>query len=321
MFSIRKKFVVLAVALMIIGLLIFTAAACSAGWDFTNFGTANHETNTYDISEAFDCISIKTDTSDIDFLPSEDGKIKVVCYEKENMKHSVLVSDGTLKIGVVDTRKWYEHISWYSSPKITVYLPEGEYSSLVIEEDTGDIEVSNKLKFESIDIKASTGDVKLYASAGSVKIKTSTGGIRVENINANSIDLSVSTGNVTVVGAVCEGDLKITVSTGKSNLTDTKCKNLISAGDTGDIKLKGVVASEKFSIERDTGDVKFDGCDAAEIYVTTDTGDVEGTFLTDKVFLAFSDTGDIDVPKNVTGGRCEITTDTGDIELSVKPKS
>jgi DUF4097 and DUF4098 domain-containing protein YvlB len=320
MFSIRKKFVVLAVALMIIGLLIFTAAACSAGWDFTKLGTVKHETNTYDISEAFDCISIKTDTSDIDFLPSEDGKIKVVCYEKENMKHSVLVSDGTLKIGVVDTRKWYEHISWYSSPKITVYLPEGEYSSLIVEEDTGDIEVSNKFKFESVDIKASTGDVELYSYAGSVKIKTSTGDIRVENINANSINLSVSTGDVKVTGAVCEGDLNITVSTGKTYLTDTKCKNLISTGDTGDMKLQGVVATEKFSIERSTGDIKFEGCDAAEIYVTADTGDVKGTLLSDKVFLAVSDTGEIDVPKTISGGRCEITTDTGDIRLSVKPQ-
>ncbi len=321
MISAGKKFIILAVSLMIIGLLVFTVAASSVGWDFTKLGIVKHETNTHDISEEFNGISIKTDTADIDFLPSEDGKIKVVCYEKENMKHSVLVSDGTLKIEIVDTRKWYEHISWYSSSKITVYLPEGEYSSLVIDEDTGDIDISNKFKFESVDIKASTGDVELYSSADSVKIKTSTGDIRVENINANSIDLTVSTGDVTVIGAVCEGDLNITVSTGKSNVTDTKCKNLISTGDTGDIKLKGVVASEKFSIERDTGDVKFEGCDAAEIYVTTDTGDVEGTFLSDKVFLAFSDTGDIDVPKTITGGRCEITTDTGDIKLSVKPKS
>ena len=320
MFSARKKFIILAVSLMIIGLLIFTVAASSVGWDFTKLGTVKHETNTHEIDEAVNSISIKTDTADIDFLPSDDGKIKVVCYEQENMKHSVSVSDGDLKIEVVDTRKWYEHISWYSSPRITVYLPEGEYSSLFIDEGTGDIDVANNFKFESVDIKASTGEVELYSSAESVKIKTSTGNILVENITANSLDLSVTTGKVTVLGAVCEGDLKIKVSTGKSYLTDTKCKNLTSNGNTGDITLKGVVATEKLSIERSTGDVKFEGCDAAEIYVITDTGDVKGTLLSDKVFLTVSDTGDIDVPKTITGGRCEISTDTGDIKLSVKPQ-
>jgi len=82
--------------------------------------------------------------------------------------------------------------------------------------------------------------------------------------------------------------------------------------------LKNVNAAEKFSIERSTGDVKFDGCDAAEVFVKTDTGDVTGTLLSEKVFIVETDTGKVDVPKTVNGGRCEITTDTGDINISIK---
>ena len=62
----------------------------------------------------------------------------------------------------------------------------------------------------------------------------------------------------------------------------------------------------------------FDACDAAEIYVKTDTGDVTGTLLSDKKFFAESDTGKVSVPKSVTGGRCEISTDTGRIDITVK---
>ena len=58
-------------------------------------------------------------------------------------------------------------------------------------------------------------------------------------------------------------------------------------------------------------------CDAAEIFVETDTGDVKGSLLSEKVFIPKSDTGDIKVPKTVTGGRCEITTDTGDIKIEL----
>ena len=50
----------------------------------------------------------------------------------------------------------------------------------------------------------------------------------------------------------------------------------------------------------------------------TDTGDVKGSLLSEKIFIPTTDTGDVDVPKTVTGGRCEITTDTGDIKITVK---
>ena len=66
-----------------------------------------------------------------------------------------------------------------------------------------------------------------------------------------------------------------------------------------------------------TGNVNFDGSDAAEIFVKTSTGKVTGNFLTDKVFITQTDTGTVAVPKTVTGGRCKIATDTGDIEIKI----
>ena len=55
-----------------------------------------------------------------------------------------------------------------------------------------------------------------------------------------------------------------------------------------------------------------------EITVKTSTGSVKGTLLSEKVFVPRSDTGDIDVPKTKNGGFCEITTDTGDVEIAIK---
>ena len=61
----------------------------------------------------------------------------------------------------------------------------------------------------------------------------------------------------------------------------------------------------------------FKNCDAAELFVESDTGDVKGSLLTDKVFITESDTGRVNVPKTVTGGKCEIITNTGDIEIVI----
>ena len=96
------------------------------------------------------------------------------------------------------------------------------------------------------------------------------------------------------------------------------CKNLSSEGDTGDIYLTNVIVKDKLSLERDTGDVRFDSSDAGEIFIETDTGDVVGSLLTDKVFFPHSDTGKVKLPKTTEGGKCEISTDTGNINIEIK---
>lgn len=316
-----KIWLIIAASLILIGCIIFGGVAAMLKWDFTKLSTNKYETNHYEINEICNNISIVTDTADVAFVPSENSKCSVVCYEQKNVKHSVTVKDSTLVIEGVDSRKWYEHIGInFDAPKITVYIPQGEYGGLSISSNTGDVEIPKDFKFSSIDISEDTGDVTSYASAlGSIKIKTTTGRIYIEGISAHTLDLSVSTGKVTVSDATCEGNVTVGVSTGKAYLTNVACKSVISSGDTGDISLKNVIAAEKLSVERSTGDVRLDGCDAAEIFLETDTGDVVGTLLSDKVFIVNTDTGKKEVPNTVTGGRCEITTDTGDIRISIKP--
>ena len=317
-----KVWLIIAAFLVLIGCILFAGVMITLKWNFMELATVNYETNTYEISETFDSISMNTDTADIAFAFSDDGKCRVEFHEEENVKHSVTVEDGTLTIELIEERTVYDFIRYivlnFDKPKITVFLPKSEYKSLFIKESTGDIEIPKDFNFKDVDVALSTGDVTFNASASElIKIKTSTGDICAENINAGSLDLSVSTGEVTVVGVTCEGDIRVGVSTGKAKLTDITCKSVISRGSTGDILLNDVIAAEKISIERTTGDVKFDRSDAAEIFVETDTGDVAGSLLSDKVFIAETDTGHIDVPKTVNGGKCEIATDTGDIKITI----
>ena len=291
---------VVAASLVIIGCAIIGGTMAMLTWDFTKLSTNKYTTNEYEVTERFQGISIITDTADVTFSPSESEKTLVVCQEHQKVAHSVTVEDGTLVIRLVDTRKWYEYIGInFGKTQITVCLPQSEYGKIAVQASTGDVTIQKNFKFESIDISLSTGDVKNYASASDIlKIKTTTGDIRVENISAKTVDLFVSTGD--------------------TYLTDIQCDNLISKGSTGILHLKHVIAKEKFAIERETGDVKFDCCDAAEILVETDTGNVTGGLLSSKVFITETSTGKINVPKTTTGGKCEITTDTGDIKLELQ---
>ena len=273
------KWYITATILVAVGFVMFVAVMSINKWDFTKLSTVEYETNTYELTEDFSNIKIDLDTADIVFEKSEDDKCRVECYEDVNCRHEVKVEDGTLVISVDDQRKWYHNISlsFQGGAKIIVYLP--------------------KLEYNKLNINASTGDV------------------RIDCMTFNDMELSVSTGDIVIDSVECVNDIKVKVSTGDVFLTDVTCSNLNSNGSTGDITLKKVIASEKFNINRSTGNVKFEDCDAAEIKVEVSTGSVKGNFLTSKIITAKSSTGDVDVPKNTEGGKCEITTSTGDIKI------
>lgn len=314
-----KKWLTAAAVLVIVGAILFAAAMTAYRWDFTRLSADRFVTNTYEIREDFTEIRVNTGIADVLFALSDDDTCRVVCFEEENQQHSALVRDGILTVSVTDGREWYEHIGFsFDSPSLTLYLPKTGYGSLVIEESTGDITIPADFTFGSVELSLSTGGIDcLASSAGRIRIETSTGDIRLRELSAGELDLTTATGQVDVQSVSCEGGVSVRVSTGETRLTDLACRSLRSDGSTGDIAMQNVVAAETISVERSTGDVRFERCDAAELTIETDTGSVTGSLLTEKVFLTDSDTGRVDVPRTVTGGKCEIRTDTGDIRVEI----
>ena len=240
--KITKIWITAGALLTALGLIMFAAAMTAYGWNFKRLSTVKYESRTYAVNEEFKDITVRTKTADIIFIPSEDSGSKVVCAENEKMKYTVTVSGGILTIDEADSGKWYDYIGIdFEAPEIAVYIPKGEYGALSVESDTGNIEIPQDFKFESIDISEITGDVT-----------------------------------------------------------------------------NGASSSEFIRIKTGTGNVKLDGCDSAEIFVKTNTGNVTGSLLSDKAFSAKSGTGTVDVPKTASGGKCEITTSTGDIKITVE---
>ncbi len=316
-----KIWLITATSLVLMGIIIFGGVMTMLKWNFKKLSTVKHETNTYEINEEFNNISIDTNTADIIFVPSDNEKCKVVAFEEKKVKHSVVAQEGTLKINAVDTRKWYDYISFFtfSTPKITVYLPHQEYESLVITASTGDVSVPKEFGFKKASVKVSTGDIAFSANTeNSLTIKASTGDISVRDIAPKSLSLQASTGDITVHSAKVTEDINAKTSTGNIKFTEVECRNVTTVCSTGNAVFNKFTASEKVNITTDTGDVKILDFDAGTIKIKTDTGDVSGNVLTDKIFFAETDTGKVDVPKTVSGGICEINTDTGDIKISIK---
>jgi len=317
-----KAWLIAAAALVLVGCVLFALVMTAVGWNFSELSTAEYEDTTHVIIYNFDSIAIHTDTADIAFARSDSERCKVECHEEKNATHSVTVENGTLTVSLKDERSAADFASHFAinteTPKITVFLTETAYRSLLIREETGDVEIPKDFSFQEANITLSTGDVDFGASVSAgVTVTASTGDIRVTSPAVGEMFLAVTTGQVTVSDTDCQGAVNVDVSTGKATLSNVACQSLTSTGSTGEISLTDVIARETFSIERSTGDIRFDRCDAASIDANTDTGSISGSLLSEKVFIAHTDTGSVDVPKTVSGGTCELTSGTGDIKIRI----
>ena len=315
----KKSFSVAAV-LCLAGLVLFLICLFGTGFDFRKMSNVTYETNTHEISETFADIKVNVSTADVRFVPANTASCKVVCKETNQQKHTVKVENGTLIINEVDERRFVNFIGFtFESPVVTIYLPEEEYSRLEIKGNTGDVKVPEQFRFRQAKVEVDTGDVLWNAPVTTtLELKADTGNITVNGTSAEALTVKTATGDATVTAATIDGAISVKSSTGDIKLTGTQCATLRADSNTGDVKLKNTEASERGEITTDTGDVTLDGFDAAYITIKTDTGDVEGTVLSEKTFFTETDTGDVDVPRMAAEEICEITTDTGDIEVKVK---
>ena len=280
--------------------LIIGATAAAGGGNL--FNAQKYETVTHEIGSTFDQIAVDIDITDVTIATANEKQCRVECSEPEKMKHTAEVENGTLVIRSSDSRQWYEHLFSFAShsPKVVIYLPQSAYASLQIDTHTGDVTIPSGFTFDTLTVNNNTGDVECSASVTkTLTVKEDTGDISLSCPNAGELDITASTGDIDVTSAKVKGTVSVKSSTGDITLTDT-------------------VAEKKFQIESSTGDVGFKGCDAADIKVKTSTGDVTGTLLSDKIFVTDTSTGDVKVPQTSSGGRCEISTSTGDILIQIK---
>ncbi len=321
----RSTFVwiIVASSLIVAGLVIFAVAFALGGFNFRGLTLQKYETNTYEIGENFENISIKNTVGDITFIESVRDDCKVVINGNVKMNYNARVENGSLVIDYNDTREWFDYINFFDFEKVYIklYLPMEAYKALQIVTSTGDVKIPRDFIFDSIKIDGSTSDVECSSSsAGLTEIKLSTGDIEIKNASFGALSLTVSTGEVDAEGIMCSGEFYLKVGTGEAELEGINCRRFVSEGSTGDLDLSRVVATEKFDIKRGTGDVRMTRCDASELYIRTNTGDVTGSLLSEKIFITDTSTGSVRVPSSASGGRCEIKTSTGDIRIQISGK-
>lgn len=299
-----KIWLIIAGILVVLGpILIVCALASNGGLSFFNAG--EFDAVTQEIGSTFDQISVDTDITDIMIATADEKQCRIDMSGPGKIQHTAQVQNGTLVIRSTDTRQWYERLFPFTSifpiPKIVVSLPEQEYCSLQVNTNTGNVQIKDGLIFDSVTVNGETADVGCSADVTDLNIKLTTGDVVLHDTEAGKAAIETSTGNIHFDSVTAKGNISVKAT-------------------TGDITLKDTIAENDLRIQSSTGEVRFEGCDASDISVKTSTGDVTGFLLSDKVFITATTTGDVNVPKTTSGGKCEITTNTGDIIIDIKSK-
>ena len=311
------KLLITGIFLIIIGGLVCGASVIMMGFNFGSLNTATYVSNTYDMDPEFENISIKGDAEKISFAPSDGGKCYVVCKELENDKHDVRVVGDTLCIDNISDNMFF-FVFLNDSPEMTVYLPEDKYSSLSIDNDTGDVYIPEDFSFSDMNVKLDTGALVCSASAtGDVNVKTDTGKINLQEMTPASLTVNTDTGFISLNDINCSGTAEINVHTARVEMNNVNCAEFNSKGSTGRLLMTNVVTTGSWNIKRETGSVSFEYCDAALINITTATGNVAGSLLSGKMFNVNTDTGKVNVPGSSEGGKCDIVSDTGNIDITI----
>ena len=306
---------IVAASLIITGGIVLIMGLSFAGSGRQGNGLTSQEIT---IQESFDKIDIHTADCDVKFaMFSGRDDCMVQIRTQENVSHSAVVEDGTLKIKMIDERNWTDHISigWTESMEMTVYLPAAEYESLQVRTATGDITLAQEPVFLQMMLRTSTGDISCAGAGGDVlDCMTSTGDISVRNSAPNVLKLQSNTGDF-AVSAVAGDEIHMQTNTGEVDAENVNALMFTCKTETGDVELEQVLAEDCLQIRTETGDVGVENCDAGRVDIETETGDVSGHFRTPKWFSAVSDTGNVTVPNTPDGGECRIQTDTGDIHF------
>ena len=329
-----KKIIITSLVLITIGITMVIAAFAFSEIDFDDFHQ-NVISKTYDINGEFDSIDIRLNVSDLNLYLSNDETNKAICLEKDNITFSVEVKENVLVI----EEKYNFTIYNLGETEISLFLNKKDYEKINIETDTGDISISDQFVVQDLTIKGTTNDVSLMNKVEQqANIKLTTGDLSLYRALINNLDVEVSTGEVDIKESLISNNAQIISKTGDVEINDTKvnreikiignttdislenveCNLIDVSASTGDVKLSNVVANESIILITDTGDIKLKSSDANNITIETTTGDVRGSLLSDKIFIVRSNTGHIIVPETISGGKCKITTDTGDIYIEIE---
>lgn len=273
----KKIAIIVAVCMIVIGFISALVSLVCVGFDFTKVDTQEWETNTYEIEEAFDNISIDGLEATVSLVPSTDGTCKVVCTENDNVYDEIKVENSTLTIKRISKGKWQFNFGLsLEEAKITVYLPKTEYKKLVLDNTSGRLEVPTDFSFEEADVANSSGKISFKADVtGTLSVENTSGGIEVGENQVGSLTVAGSSGGIQLASVCVENDIEVGSTSGGIHISDVECKNMVAKGSSGSIRLSSIVVKENLDVDGTSGSIQLTDVECANVTGNNSSGSIK----------------------------------------------
>ncbi len=340
-----KITILIAVGLVVLGLGMVFVSVAAGGFDIRNVvKTRTYVEKTYEVTEDFENLQLDFSSNDLQVLPSENGKMKLVCYESDNITYDVKVENKTLVIEEkIDTTigSIFNFEFNFEDQTNKLYLPKDQYKDFELNLNSGDFTSNESFTFRDVNLDVSSGDVYLSdLIARDLFVDCSSGDVGLSGVSVENLTANVSSGRIDIENTYVNKILKMKSSSGSASLIKTQCTEAdirvgsgsievadFTAADgfdihvsSGSANLNNVVTDGFFRVKTGSGSIRLESCDGKEMNLETSSGSIEGSLKSGKIFTAKASAGDIVIPEDdPNGGKCNLKTDSGDIEITVEP--
>ena len=208
-----------AVAVMLIGLLVFFLTHGGNGFDFAF--DLSHPAGAQVLEKAAETADIQTvevDVKNADVIYKTGGEdIRVVCYgdsKRDAEAFSAVQSGGTLRVSQAWRMFDWNWLSW-GSRRVEVTLPAGWHGNLALTSASGDVSLTGEMALSEANLSLTSGDVRLDSAltAQSFRIASVSGDIRLGSVDCKSFDIHSTSGDIRLESLAGAGEVRTTSGT------------------------------------------------------------------------------------------------------------
>lgn len=234
-----------------------------------------HEKDTWSLTETSGTFTITQTTKPIFFnwFNFKRASYEVITVYLEIPEDMIL--DYSLKSGVGD-------LVYIEGPEVIhdfyVNLNTGELrlenasiNDLMISLNTGAMTLSDLIIANDIDAKTDTGSIELTnITADEILLDTDTGRIELNNLSANQVDAQSDTGRIELNDSIILGSVDLSTSTGNVTVSDTVATGYDLSSSTGSIRFTSETAMDlRYDLDTSVGNITINGDDQGTRHSTS----------------------------------------------------
>ncbi len=312
---------ILAGLLIVAGFVLVANGLEQTEYSLANFFVSQPKTKTETVDLPFDSVEIIESNCRVE-VRFDDGANAAVKYpEKGASKQSVSVKNGKLTVKANDGRTFFERLKFsLEKPTVTVYIPINNHvDSLSVNTTSGTIHVyySNTCVIGDIKLTSKTGNIYSDSLAsGNISLKSEKGLLSVSNAKPQNVKAVTKSGDVTLSTLEIANSCKAKTDSGKLKINKVRAQTIESENIKGKNELYDAWADTLLSVKSEKGNIQLKACDGKLIKVQNGSGSIKGTIRSERSYNVMTSFGKVEIPKDSIGEPCELSTVSGDIEIT-----